>query len=170
MEKTSHPYTDAVTFGRFRIVHHGHCDLVVKMLEHADTAHVFLSTGKGNNDLDARVALFEHLLRLRGVDLHRVFLCAAPNPWVAVSAIMESVVDPRHRPVIVLGEDQDTLLQQLMDDFHLGGIHNPRRTSSSAIRELLDHGNTETVRINEYDGNAEATRMAIALRAQELAR
>jgi len=167
MEKTTHLYTDAVTFGRFRIVHHGHCDLVVKMLEHADTAHVFLSTGKGNNDLDARVALFEHLLRLRGVDLHRVFLCAAPNPWVAVSAIAEGCPKP---PVIVLGEDQNTLLQQLMDDFDLGGIHNPRRTSSSAIRTLLDHGNTETVRVNEYGGNAEATRMAIALRAQELAR
>ena len=170
MEKTTHLYTDAVTFGRFNIIHLGHCDLVVKMLEHADTAHVFLSTGKGNNDLDARVALFEHLLRLRGVDLHRVFLCAAPNPWVAVTAIMKSVVDPRDRPVIVLGEDQDTLLQQLMEDFGLGGIHNPRRTSSSAIRELLDHGNTEKVRINEYDGDSKATRMAIALRAQELAR
>jgi glycerol-3-phosphate cytidylyltransferase-like family protein len=170
MEKTTHRYTDAVTFGRFNISHLGHCDLVVKMLEHADTAHVFLSTGKGNNDLDDRVALFEHLLRLRGVDLHRVFLCAAPNPWVAVSATMESGVDPRAWLVIVLGDDQDTLLEQLMDDFHLGGIHNPRRTSSSAIRELLDHGNTETVRINEYDGNADATRMAIALRAQELAR
>jgi cytidyltransferase-like protein len=171
MEKTTHLHTDAVTFGRFNIIHLGHCDLVVKMLEHADTAHVFLSTGKGNNDLDARVALFEHLLRLRGVDLHRVFLCAAPNPWVAVSAIMGSASwSPGHRPVIVLGEDQNTLLQQLMEDFGLGGIPNPRRTSSSAIRELLDHGNTETVRINEYDGNAEATRMAIALRAQELAR
>jgi hypothetical protein len=171
MEKTTHLYTDAVTFGRFRIVHNGHVDLVVKMLEHADTAHVFLSTGKGNNDLDARVALFEHLLRLRGVDLHRVFLCAAPNPWVAVSAMMGFAGRcTRCCPVIVLGEDQDTLLQQLMDDFNLGGIHNPRSTSSSAIRELLDHGNTETVRINEYDGNAEATRMAIALRAQELAR
>ena len=31
MEKTSHLYTDAVTFGRFNIVHNGHVDLVVKM-------------------------------------------------------------------------------------------------------------------------------------------
>jgi nicotinamide mononucleotide adenylyltransferase len=167
MEKTTHLYTDAVTFGRFNIVHLGHVDLAIKMLEHADTAHMFLSTGRENVCLEARTEMFRHLLTLRGVDLSRVRLRSALNPWVAVQKV---VYEATEKPVIVLGEDQNTLLEQLMDDFHLGGIVNRRRTSSTALRELLDHGNTETVRINEYDGNAEATRMAIALRAQELTR
>ena len=167
MEKTTHLYTDAVSLGRLNIPHHGHVDLVVKMLEHADTAHMFLSTGRENVCLEARTEMFRHLLTLRGVDLSRVRLRSALNPWIAVQTVVNEATE---KPVIVLGDDQNTLLEQLMDDFHLGGIVNHRRTSSSALRELLDHGNTETVRINEYDGNAEATRMAIALRAQELAR
>ena len=65
-------YKTAVTFARMNIVHYGHVELVQKMLEQAEVANVYLSSGKKNTDWNLRVLMLRHLLRESGVDLGRV--------------------------------------------------------------------------------------------------
>lgn len=158
--------TTAFTFGRFNILHPGHVELVQKMLSVADNARVYISTGKLNNDWDTRVLLFRHLLRAAEVDLRRVKLLKASNPWEAV----EDALTVDFNPVVVLGHDQAELLWKLSDDFDLACALNQRSTSSTAVRHLLDRGEVDLVRREVYRNDTFATRLAEILRNEELTR
>jgi glycerol-3-phosphate cytidylyltransferase-like family protein len=163
MKKKQRIYKNAVTFGRLNIPHWGHVELVQKMLEQADVANVYLSTGKKNADWDTRVLMLRHLLREEGVDLCRVNILKASNPFSAV----EDVMDTDNDAVVVLGEDQYELANKLCADYHLGGQLNRRSGSSTQVRELLDHGDLDIVE-KIYRGDNYAVRLAAILRKDEL--
>jgi hypothetical protein len=156
-------YKNAVTFGRLNIPHYGHVELVQKMLEQADVANVYLSSGKKNTDWDLRVLMLRHLLREQGVDLRRVNILKASNPFSAVEDTMVTDNDA----VVVLGEDQYELANKLCSDYHLGGQLNRRSGSSTQVRHLLDHGDFDDVRYI-YRGDDYAVRLAAMLRREEL--
>ena len=163
MKKKQRIYKNAVTFGRLNIPHYGHVELVQKMLEQADVANVYLSTGKKNADWDTRVLMLRHLLREEGVDLSRVNTLKASNPFSAV----EDVMDTDNDAVVVLGEDQYELANKLCADYNLGGQLNRRSGSSTQVRELLDHGDFDIVE-KIYRGDNYAARLAAILRKDEL--
>jgi glycerol-3-phosphate cytidylyltransferase-like family protein len=162
MKKKLRIYKNAVTFGRMNISHRGHVELVQKMLEIADVANVYLSSGKKNTDWDLRVLMLRHLLREGGVDLRCVNILKASNPFSAVENMMETDNDA----VVVLGEDQYELANKLCADYHLGGQLNRRTGSSTQVRHLLDHGDLEDVRYI-YRGDGYAVRLAAMLRREE---
>ena len=156
-------YATAVTFARCNIPHYGHVELVQKMLEQAEVAHVYLSTGGRNTDWEVRVLTLRHLLRKSGVDLGRVETLKARSPFEAVEGTLEQETDI----VIVLGEDQAVLCRKLCETYGLGGDLNRRTGSSTQIRHLLDHNEREAV--NRVDRNdAYAVRLATVLRKEEL--
>ena len=157
-------YKTAVTFGRCNIPHYGHVELVEKMLEQADIAHVYLSTGKKNTNWDLRVLTLRHLLRERGVDLKRVKTLKASGPFQAVESTLESDDDA----VVVLGEDQSALCEKLCATYNLGGQLNRRTGSSTQVRHLMDHGDFDAVEAL-YRNDPYAFRLATLLRKEELA-
>jgi len=156
-------YKTAVTFGRCNIPHYGHVQLVEKMLEQAETAHVYLSNAKSNTDWDTRVLTLRHLLRERGVDLKRVKMLGASGPFQAVESTMEHDIDP----VVVLGEDQSALCEKLCATYNLGGHLNRRTGSSTQVRHLMDHGDFDAVQAI-YRNDLYAFRLALLLRKEEL--
>jgi hypothetical protein len=156
-------YKNAVTFARMNIVHFGHCELVQKMLEQAEVANVYLSSSKKNTDWNLRVLMLRHLLREVGVDLRRVNILKASNPFEAVEKIATEDADS----VVVLGEDQSELLVKLCSDYDLGGQVNRRSGSSTQVRYLLDHGDVDNVSYI-YRNDAYAVRLATILRREEL--
>ena len=162
MKKKQRIYKNAVTFGRLNIPHYGHVELVQKMLEQADVANVYLSSGKKNTDWDLRVLMLRHLLREQGVDLRRVNILKASNPFSAVEDIMVTDNDA----VVVLGEDQYELANKLCADYHLGGQLNRRSASSTQVRHLLDHGDWNIV-TKIYRNDNYAVRLAAMLRREE---
>jgi hypothetical protein len=162
MKKKHLIYKNAVTFGRLNIPHYGHVELVQKMLEQAVVANVYLSSGRKNTDWNLRVLMLRHLLREEGVDLSRVNILKANNPFDAV----ESVMDTDNDAVVVLGEDQCHLLVKLCEVYNLGGQMNRRSGSSTQVRHLLDHGDFDDVRYI-YRGDSYAVRLAAMLRREE---
>jgi hypothetical protein len=157
-------YKTAVTFGRCNIPHYGHVELVEKMLEQAETAHVYLSDSASNTNWDTRVLTLRHLLRERGVDLKRVKTLKARGPFQAVENTMEQDNDP----VVVLGEDQSALCEKLCATYCVGGQLNRRTGSSTQVRYLMDHGDFDTVE-KIYRNDTYAVRLAMILRKEELA-
>ena len=158
-------YRTAVTFGRFNIPHFSHVELVEKMLEQAETAHVYLSVSASNTDWDTRSLLFRHLLRERGVDLSRVELLKSDGPFTAVETTLETDTDL----VVVLGEDQSALCERLCATFDLGGQLNRRTGSSTQVRHLLDQGDDKGV-AKVYRNDIYSIRLATILRKEELRR
>jgi len=156
-------YTTAVTFARCNIPHYGHVELVQKMLEQAEVAHVYLSTGGRNTDWEVRVLTLRHLLRKAGVDLGRVGTLKARSPFEAVGLTLGRGADV----VVVLGEDQAALCEKLCATYNLGGCLNRRTGSSTQIRHLLDHDEREAVN-SVYRNDAYAVRLATVLRKEEL--
>jgi len=163
MRKKNQVYKNAVTFGRLNIPHYGHVELVQKMLEQAEVANVYLSSGKKNTDWNLRVLMLRHLLREVGVDLRRVNILKASNPFEAV----ENVMDTDNDAVVVLGEDQSELLVKLCSDYNLGGKVNRRSGSSTQVRHLLDYGAIDNVKYI-YRDDVYAVRLAAILRREEL--
>jgi FAD synthase len=163
MRKKNQVYKNAVTFGRMNLPHYGHVELVQKMLEQAEVANVYLSSGKKNTDWNLRVLMLRHLLREVGVDLRRVNILKASNPFEAVENVMYTDNDA----VVVLGEDQSELLVKLCADYHLGGQVNRRSGSSTQVRHLLDHGDVDNVSYI-YRNDTYAVRLATILRREEL--
>lgn len=156
--------TTAVTFGRMNLPHSGHVELVQRMLAHRDIAHVYLSTGRANNCWDTRALLFRHLLRVEGVDLKRVKLLRAANPWKAVE--LSSACGDSH-PLLVFGEDQFDLASTLADHFNTRFVLNHRTQSSTAVRDLMNH-NEEEVVLRVYRNNQYSVRLAYLLRKEEI--
>jgi hypothetical protein len=163
MKKKQRIYKNAVTFGRLNIPHYGHVELVQKMLEQAEVANVYLSSSKKNTDWNLRVLMLRHLLREVGVDLRRVNILKASNPFEAVEKIATEDADS----VVVLGEDQSELLVKLCADYNLGGSQNRRSGSSTQVRYLLDRGAFDNVKY-VYRNDAYAVRLATILRREEL--
>jgi nicotinamide mononucleotide adenylyltransferase len=158
-------YTTAVTFARCNIPHYGHVELVQKMLEQAQVAEVYLSTGSKNTNWDVRVLTLRHLLREAGVDLRRVKTLEACSPFEAVEVTLEREADV----VVVLGEDQSVLCEKLCSTYNLGGHLNRRTSSSTQVRHLMDHGDMDTVE-KIYRKDPYSISLIKLLRKEELAK
>lgn len=158
-------YTTAVTFARCNIPHYGHVELVQKMLEQAQVAEVYLSTGSKNTNWDVRVLTLRHLLREAGVNLHRVKMLEARSPFKAVEMTLEREADV----VVVLGEDQSVLCENLCSTYSLGGHLNRRTNSSTQVRHLMDHGDIDAVE-RIYRNDQYSISLVTLLRKEELAK
>ena len=168
--------TNAVTFGRFNLPHPGHVDLVRKMLTVADTAYVAVSTGKNNNDIAARIYVFDRLCVLAGLDMSRVVFIEAKNPFDAVEAVLEinsiGQVDPevQKRTTVVLGIDQTQLGERLRDNLGVAFVPNEVRIgSSTVIRYFLETGEEQFVR-EIYHEDEDLFSVVLTLRSEELRR
>jgi glycerol-3-phosphate cytidylyltransferase-like family protein len=158
--------TTAVTFGRYNIAHPGHVELVEVMLAHRDVAHVYISTARSNNCWDTRALLFRHLLRVEGVDLKRVKLLKAANPWEAVEK--SSACGDCH-PLLAFGEDQADLASTLADQFSTRFVLNKRTQSSTAVRHLFSQNKEGKVR-SVYKNDSYSVRLVSLLRREEVQR
>jgi cytidyltransferase-like protein len=143
----------AVTFGRFNLPHPGHVDLIKRMLEVADHAHVGVSTGKGNNDIAMRIEVLDQLCYRAGLDMDRITFFAAANPYQAVHSITDDPLTGLAVPelvantTIVLGIDQSKLGERLRDDLGVKFVPNEVRVgSSTVIRYFLEIGDEQIVR------------------------
>ena len=161
-------YESAVTFGRFNIAHGGHLELIQKMLEHAEEAHVYVSDGKANNDWDLRVLLLSRLCRHSNVDLNRVYFHKGTNPFAAVEQTLRST--PWEETVIVLGEDQEAMARKLGDVCDCPVILNRRSNSSTQMRFFLDREEFIQDLKGLYQGDEFSTALAKILRKEEVLR
>ena len=168
MEKVTFRYERAVCFGRYNLPHQGHVELVRLMLAHGDEAHVYVSTGKANNDWDLRVLLLSRLCRHAGLDMTRVYFLKASNPYEAVSAAVES--SPWQEAVIVLGSDQEQMARKLGDVYDCPVILNRRSNSSTQMRFFLDAEDFREDLLHLYAGDEFSTSLALILRKEELHR
>ena len=157
-----------ITFGRFNISHHGHIELIQKMLEHGRTAHVYLSTSAKNNDLDTRILMLKHLCREANVDLARVKFSGAANVFDAVEETLETAL--YFECAVVFGADQQKMAERLSAEFRVAHELNTRSTSSTKMRFFLDQERfTEDLK-HLYNGDEFAIALARILRAEELKR
>jgi hypothetical protein len=135
------------------------------MLEQAQVAEVYLSTGSKNTNWDVRVLTLRHLLREAGVNLHRVKMLEARSPFKAVEMTLEREADV----VVVLGEDQSVLCEKLCSTYNLGGHLNRRTNSSTQVRHLMDHGDIDAVE-RIYRNDQYSISLVTLLRKEELAK
>lgn len=161
-------YESAVTFGRFNIAHYGHLELIQKMLEHAEEAHVYISDGKANNDWALRELLLTQLCRNSNVDLNRVYFHKGSNPFAAVEQTLRST--PWEETVIVLGEDQEAMAKKLGDVYDCPVILNRRSNSSTQMRFFLDQEEFIQDLKGLYRGDEFCTALAKILRKEEVHR
>jgi nicotinamide mononucleotide adenylyltransferase len=161
-------YETAVTFVRVNIPHHGHIELVEKMLAHGDEAYVYVSTGKANNDWDLRVLLLSHLCREAGIDLGRVNFVKAGNPFQAVEGALNE--SPWEESVLVFGEDQSVMAEKLSDVYDCPFILNRRSNSSTQMRFFLDKEEFIQDLKGLYRDDEFATSLAMVLRKEEVHR
>jgi nicotinic acid mononucleotide adenylyltransferase len=165
IKNTQMRYACAATFGRFNLVHTGHCELVEQMLAHADYADVHISGSGKNNEYEMRELLFKVLLRNRGVDLSRVRFYQTSNVNEALTFSVKHA--PYNEVVFVLGSDQVDMLYSLSDVHDVNYIINSRSNSSTQMRYFLDSYDFLEDAIYLYDGCEYATTLAYMLRAEE---
>ena len=158
-------YASAVTFMRGNIGHDGHIKLIALMLEYAEVANVYVSTGKLNNDWDLRVLLLKVLCRQHNVDLRRVKFLQGGNPFDAVAETVAAA--PFNETVIVLGSDQMEMAYKLGDVHDCPWIINARTNSSTQMRFFIDAEDFREDLIHLCGGNEYATTLAMILRQEE---
>lgn len=134
METTSmKPFKISVTFGRFNLLHKGHVDLFVNMSKVSDEVWIGMSTGPKNLDFTFRRAIIEKALKQYGIKF-RIFPCRQPFE-VFNLADRESRCDA----VCYFGEDQAKLSSAIEKAFSIECRLNPRMTSSTTVRSLIDN-------------------------------
>jgi len=158
-------YKCAATFGRFRLGHTGHCELIEQMLAHAEYADVHISDHEKNNSYELRELLLKVMLRNRGVDLKRVRFYRTPNVNEALKFSIKHA--PYNEVVFVLGSDQCDMLYKLSDIHDVNYVINSRSNSSTNMRFFLDQYDFLEDAIYLYDGCEYATTLAYCLRAEE---
>ena len=161
-------YKRAVTFGRMNISHNGHVQLIKMMLNYAEVADVYVSTGSANNDWDLRVLLLRHLCRNAEIDLKRVNFLKSNSPFDAVQETVNAA--EFNEAVIVLGSDQMEMARKLGEVYDCPWIINGRTNSSTQMRFFLDAEDfIEDLRYL-YDGDRFSVTLAKLLRQEEIQR
>ena len=165
MKQTRTLYKVAVTFGRMGIGHLGHCDLIEKMLERAEIAHIHLSGAAHNNTYEVRELLLKVLCRHRDIPLERVKFFRTPN---VNEAMKHSIAEaPFNEVIFCVGEDRADMAFHLADAYDTGYFLNRRLTSSTNVRFFLDDPELfEEVRYL-YEDNTYAVAIASMLRSEE---
>lgn len=161
-------YKRAVTFGRMNIGHGGHVQLIKMMLNYAEVADVYVSTGSANNDWDLRVLLLRHLCRDANIDLRRVKFLKSNNPFDAVQETVNAA--EFNEAVIILGSDQMEMARKLGEVHDCPWIINGRTNSSTQMRFFLDAEDFIQDLRHLYNGDEYSIVLAKLLRKEELLR
>jgi hypothetical protein len=161
-------YKRAVTFGRMNIGHGGHVQLIKMMLNYAEVADVYISTGSANNDWDLRVLLLRHLCRDANIDLQRVKFLKSNSPFDAVQETVNAA--EFNEAVIVLGSDQMEMARKLGEVHDCPWIINGRTNSSTQMRFFLDAEDFIQDLRHLYNGDEYSIVLAKLLRKEELLR
>ena len=162
-----YPYEAAVTQGRFNIPHSGHAKLIKGMLEKAPIVHVVMGKGKENVDKDFRSQMLRAVLRKEGVDLNRVKLVQGSSAASVLKSLAEK--SGKGKVLFMLGEDQQKFLDSVGKSLGVKTDTIPRDSSgssSSAIRRMIDSGDTEGLR-KEFGDNPYLQRLAKVARKVE---
>lgn len=158
-------YKCAATWGRMRLPHTGHCELIEQCLANAEYADVHLSAHEKNNSFEMRVLLLKVMLRKRNVDLSRVRFFQSKN---VNEALQQSIADaPFNEVVFVLGSDQVDLLYSMSAIHDVNYVINRRSNSSTMIRCFLDSYDFLQDAIHLYDNCEYATALAYVIRQEE---
>lgn len=166
-KQKDYPYEAAVTQGRFNIPHSGHAKLIKGMLEKAPMVHVVLGKGKENVDKDFRAQMLRAVLRKEGVDLSRVKLVQGSSAASVLKKLAEE--SGKDKVLFMLGEDQQKFLDTIGKSLGVKTDTIPRDSSgssSSAIRKMIDSGDTEGLR-KEFGDNPYLQRLARVARKVE---
>ena len=166
-KQKDYPYEAAVTQGRFNIPHSGHAKLIKGMLEKAPTVHVVLGKGKENVDKNFRSQMLRAVLRKEGVDLSRVNLIQGGSAPSVLKSLAEK--SGKDKVLFMLGEDQQKFLDSVGKSLGVKTDTIPRDSSgssSSAIRRMIDSGDTEGLR-KEFGNNPYLQRLAKVAREVE---
>jgi hypothetical protein len=165
MKQTRTLYKVAATFIRGNIGHFGHVDLIEKMLERAEIAHIHLSGASSNNTYEVRELLLKVLCRHRGIPMERVSFRNTPN---VNEALKYSIAEaPFGEVIFCAGEDRADMAFHLADHYDTGYFLNRRLTSSTNMRFFLDDANLFEETLYLYEDNAYATALAYMLRSEE---
>ena len=165
MKQTRTLYKVAATFIRGNIGHLGHADLVEKMLNRAEVAHVHLSGAAHNNTYEVRELLLKVLLRHRGIPLENVKFFKMPN---VNEALKHSVAEaPFNEVIFCVGEDRADMAFKIAEVYDTGYYLNRRLTSSTNMRYFLDDPQLIEEVTYLYEGNDYAVALASILRAEE---
>ena len=124
-------FKQALTFGRFNLLHRGHVDLFHQMMDDASEVIIGLSTGSKNLPWAHRRKVIDKAL----ADRHRYQVLPKPTPFSLFEVRMFNPEDT----VIYLGQDQWELGQTLSREFGVACVTIPRLTSSTTIRALIDN-------------------------------
>lgn len=128
-----HKFKIAATFGRFNLLHRGHIDLFVNMAKDANEVWIGLSTGPSNLDYTSRAAVIEKALAPYDINF-RVVPARQPFELFELANSMASL-----DTVCYLGEDQAKLAKAIERAFMFEPRLNPRITSSTTVRALIDN-------------------------------
>jgi glycerol-3-phosphate cytidylyltransferase-like family protein len=123
-------FKQALTFGRFNLLHRGHIDLFDQMFVDAPDVVIGLSTGSKNLQWSKRRQVIDKALEGRNYQV-----LPKPSPF---SLFEVRMYDPQDT-VIYLGQDQWELGQTLSREFGVASVTIPRLTSSTSIRALIDN-------------------------------
>jgi len=168
MKKQPIPYKVAATFIRGNIGHFGHADLVEKMLNRAEVAHIHLSGASHNNNYEMRELLMKVLLRHRGIPMERVNFHQTPN---VNEALKQSISEaPFGEVIFCVGEDRSEMAFHLADYYDTAFFLNRRLTSSTSMRFFIDDADLNEELLYCYEGNSYAVTLAKLLRKEELLR
>jgi hypothetical protein len=158
-------YKVAATFIRGNIGHLGHVDLVEKMLNRAEVAHVHLSGAAHNNTYEVRELLLKVLLRHRGIPMERVNFYCTPN---VNEAFKHSIAEaPFGEVIFCVGEDRADMAFHLADHYDTAYFLNRRLTSSTNMRFFIDDPALFDELVYLYEDNTYAVAIASVLRAEE---
>lgn len=158
-------YKVATTFIRGNIGHFGHADLVEKMLERAEVAHVHLSGASRNNTYEVRELLLKVLCRHRNIPMERVKFFRTPN---VNEAMKHSIAEaPFGEAIFCVGEDQGDMAFHIADAYDTAYFLNRRLTSSTNMRYFLDDPELFEEVLYLYEDNAYAVAIASQLRSEE---
>jgi hypothetical protein len=165
MKQTRILYKVAATFIRGNIGHLGHVDLIEKMLERAEIAHIHLSGASSNNTYEVRELLLKVLCKHRGIPMERVSFRNTPN---VNEALKHSIAEaPFGEVIFCVGEDRADMAFQLADHYDTGCFLNRRLTSSTNMRFFIDDPALFDELIYLYENNTYAVAIASMLRAEE---
>jgi len=166
MKNNRTPYKVATTFIRGNIGHFGHVDLVEKMLERAEIAHVHLSGASRNNTYEVRELLLKVLCRHRNIPMERVKFFNTPN---VNEAMKHSIAEaPFGEVIFCVGEDRADMAFHLADFYDTGYFLNRRLTSSTNMRYFIDNSELFDELLYLYEDNRYAVAIASMLRKEEI--
>lgn len=157
-------YDRSLTFGRFNIPHYGHVHLVKEMLLRSQSCNICVSSGYRNNSWDLRVLLFRVLLRQEGVDLGRVCFSKFKSPLSFLHNCLNK--GSEEKVLLVWGEDQVLLAEEMSEAFGLDFHLNERICSSTSLRESYIQEGFSSFR--EYYKRDYCARLATQLVQEEL--